>query len=116
MSLYGLACLYDSIGDAERALELHQKCLDIRVIRRGTDHPHTLASMHALANILMKVSPKDTTKARQLYEDCFNKRKCILGLANPETVKTKRCLETLDAGYTIDVVVDQGIEEITKQR
>ena len=45
-----LAISYHVAGQNDRALKLREETLALRKANLGTDHPHTLESMHSLAN------------------------------------------------------------------
>ena len=90
-SLFGLATLYENLNEDVLALEHHQRCYDVRRVKKGLDNPHTLKSMHAIAVLLIKLGKRDA--AKELLQECLKRRRLVLGDEADETKKTKTVLE-----------------------
>ena len=70
--------------------------MEMSKTKLGTDHPHTLTSIHNLA-FAWKAQGEDT-KAIQLMTDCIQRRKRILGVKHPSYLTSSQALAEWQAG------------------
>lgn len=56
----------------------------------GPEHPHTLTSLHNMANLLKEQGKLD--EAEELFKRAVGARERVLGAKHPKTIKTKENL------------------------
>ena len=88
-----LAGLFESMGDYDRALPMHEECLAKRKRVLGEDHPDTLTSLNNLAGLFESMGDYD--RALPMYEECLAKRKRVLGEDHPSTLASLNNLAVL---------------------
>eukprot|EP01040_Poterioochromonas_malhamensis_P001759 gene1759-1872_t len=89
ISEHVLALLYFNQKKFFEAKELYEKCLNSCNIKFGEESPNTLAVMHNLAMSLEELG--DLSRAREIYLDCMNKRRKVLGEEHIETIRAETC-------------------------
>ena len=86
-----LGSLYDAKGSVDKAIEHHEKCLEILLKVHGTRHPHVASSYNNLALIHLKKG--DKAKAR---EHLLKARSILMKTLGPGSIKTKNVQYSLD--------------------
>jgi tetratricopeptide (TPR) repeat protein len=79
--------------DRDRALQLHEECLEKRKRVLGDEHPGTLQSLRMVAVALSNKGEFD--RALPLLEECLAKAKRVLGDEHPDTLLSLNSLASL---------------------
>lgn len=77
-----LGNLYTEIAQYDKALELNEKCLAIRLKTLGTEHPEVAASYSTIGLILFQIG--EYNKALKLHEKCLRIRIKTIGMEHPD--------------------------------
>lgn len=78
-------------GYIDEAVEIYEKCLEVRKRVLGDEHPFTLSNMHHLAEA-WKDQGKDS-EALALMEDCCRMRRDTLGVEHYSFIVSDGCLQ-----------------------
>ena len=81
-----LGDLFFKIAQYEKALELYEKCLTIRLKTLGPEHPDVAASYSTIGNVCYKMAEYE--KALELYDKCLTIQLKVLGAEHPDVASS----------------------------
>ncbi len=84
--IVSLGDFYFKIAQYEKALELYEKCLTIRLKTLGPEHPDVAASFSTIGNVCYKMAEYE--KALELYDKCLTIQLKALGAEHPEVASS----------------------------
>ena len=84
--LHNIAQCYQMQGNHDQAKKLFKRCLEVRELQLGAEHPSTLTAVAGLAGIYKEQG--NFEKAQDLYSRCHRARKRLLGSEHPSTLIT----------------------------
>ena len=84
--LHMLGRQFQGQGKLELSKQLLEKCLQQQKDTLGPTHPHTLSTLHELADLYCKLEMYD--EAKTALEDVFLRRKATLGRGHQDTIGT----------------------------
>jgi tetratricopeptide (TPR) repeat protein len=82
--LHMLGMQFQGQGKLELSKQLLEKCLQQQKDTLGPTHPHTLSTLHNLADLYCKLDRYD--KAKKALEDVYLRRKATLGRSHQDTI------------------------------
>jgi len=99
--VHRLAQILESLDRLDEAKELLWRAFEGRQSELGDEHPDTLASLDALAHLLV-IGLGEIDEAEDLYRQAINTRQRVLGLYHPDTLRDVHALACVVEDFDLD--------------